>query len=158
MRVDDRGRGQWATEDAQGNRGMAGLKKIALSLAAAALVSGGAQAAAAKKKGVRCVAEGASVACPAENKRASKSSRGASGYRRGEAVPAGNNNYGSPSAGGAGAHSFVDPKGPNVGQGAPSSAIYHGSPVVTGAPKPTSKIIVPRAPVVVVPSAKIKVH
>lgn len=146
---------------------MAGLTKIALLLAAAALVSGGAEAAAAKKKGVRCVAEGASVPCPPEKKRASKSSRGSSGnsdakdgaavggYSRGEAVPAGKN-FTAPSAGGGGSTASY-PKSLDVGRGVPSSAIYYGNPVVTGAPKPTSKIIVPRVPVVV-PSAKIKVN
>ena len=150
---------------------MAGLRRIALLLAAAALMSGVDEAAAAKKKGVRCDAEqGASSACPEEKKRASKSARGSSrngnakdgaavgGYSRGEAIPAGGNSFGQPSSGpGAGASSIVDPKAPGInGQGTPSSAIYHGNPVVTGAPKPTSKVIVPRVPVVV-PSAKIKV-
>jgi len=148
---------------------MAGPRKIALLLAAAALIAGVAEAAAAKKKGVRCEAEGASVACPPEKQRASKSSRGSSrngdakdgaavgGYSRGEAIPAGKN-IGQPSTGpGVGAPSIVDPRAPGINsQGVPSSAIYHGNPVVTGAPKPTSKIIVPRVPVVV-PSAKIKV-
>jgi len=143
---------------------MAGLKKIALLLAAVVLGSGVADAAASKKKRVRCLTEAASVPCAPEaastaRKGSGKASRdvGPNAKARGETIPSGKNftsnsadrtMHGAQPAGSA-------PPATNPGS-VPSSAIYHGSPPVTGGAKPTAKIIVPKVPTVV-PTAKIKV-